>query len=121
MGFFNVRELPKKKVSAGISVASVKLDNVMVTYFEFEQGKTIPLHSHPHEQITLILEGEMQFIMGAQTKRIGAGEGVTVPPQVSHSAVALTPVVAIDAWHPIREDYIVPSSSSRNFPGSRTQ
>jgi quercetin dioxygenase-like cupin family protein len=79
----------------------------MLTYFEFEQGQKIPSHEHPHEQITFILEGKMQFRLGDEIKYLKAGEGVTVPSNMKHSVYALRPVKVVDAWNPVREDYVV--------------
>jgi quercetin dioxygenase-like cupin family protein len=107
MNFFSVKELPKKKIKEGIRMCSAYLDNLMLTYFEFDQGQEIPSHKHPHEQITFILEGEMQFKLGDEIKNLRAGEGVTVPSNMMHSVCALTPVKVVDAWNPIREDYVV--------------
>jgi len=107
MNFFNVKELPKKKIKEGIRMCSVYLKNVMLTYFEFEQGQDIPPHEHAHEQITFILEGEMEFRLGDEIKILKAGEGVTVPSNIKHSVYAISPVKVVDAWNPIREDYVV--------------
>ena len=78
----------------------------MLTFFEFAPDSTVPEHMHPHEQITLVLEGELEFTLGDETRIIKAGEGATIPPEVPHSARTLSqPTKALDAWHPIREDY----------------
>lgn len=107
MSFFNIKDLPKKEVKKGIRMCSTFLENVMLTYFEFEPNTEIPSHKHHHEQITFILDGEMEFKLEEKTKILRAGEGVTVPPNKEHSVRALSQVKAVDAWNPIREDYIV--------------
>lgn len=107
MSFFNVKELPKKEVKKGATVCSVFLENLMLTYFEFEPETEIPAHKHPHQQITLILEGEMEFKLGMETKILKSGEGAAVPPNTEHSARSLTKARVIDAWNPIREDYVI--------------
>ncbi len=107
MSFFAIKDLPKKEVKKGVMMRSVFLDNVMLTYFEFEPNTEIPCHNHPHEQITFILEGEMEVKVEEKTKILGPGEGVTVLPNKEHSARALTQVRVVDAWNPIRVDYVV--------------
>lgn len=107
MSFFNVKELPRKEIRPGIWLRSAFIENVMLTYVEFEPNKEISSHKHPHEQITFVLKGELEFQLGEKTRVLKAGEGVTVPPNTEHSASALTQVEVVDAWHPIREDYIV--------------
>jgi quercetin dioxygenase-like cupin family protein len=108
MGFFNANQFPRKQVLEGIRVGSVRLENLMLTHFTFKAGSAVPPHSHPHEQITLMIEGEMEFTFDGETRRIRAGGGCAVPPNVTHSVAAITDAVAVDCWHPIREDYIVP-------------
>jgi mannose-6-phosphate isomerase-like protein (cupin superfamily) len=49
----------------------------------------------------------MQFKLGGEIKTIKAGEGVAVPSGIEHKAHAVTAVKVIDAWNPIRTDYIV--------------
>ncbi len=60
MDFFDVKELPKKEIKKGIWLCSIFLENVMLTYVEFESNAEFPAHKHPHEQITFIIEGEME-------------------------------------------------------------
>jgi len=108
MGFFNANQFPRKHVLEGIRVGSVRLENLMLTHFTFKGGAAVPPHSHPHEQITLMIEGEMEFTFSGETRKIRAGEGCAVPPNVTHSVRAITDAAAVDCWHPIREDYIVP-------------
>ena len=71
-----------------------------------EQRTVLPEHEHPQEQITLIAEGRMELTVGQTTKVMAKGEAVKVPPNTLHGARVLDePVIAIDAWSPIREDY----------------
>jgi len=107
MGFYDADRFVRKDVLKGIRVGSVFLDNLMLTHFTFEAGAVVPPHAHPYEQITFLVAGEMEFTFRGETKKIGPGEGCAVPPNETHSVKALTHAVAIDCWHPVREDYIV--------------
>ena len=87
---------------------SAHLEKAMLTFFELEAGATVPAHSHPHEQITLVLEGELEFTMEGETRILKKSEGVTIPPNIEHKAVVLSqPVKVVDAWYPVREDYVI--------------
>ncbi len=108
MGFFDAGKLPRKEVMKSIRMGSVYLQDLMFTHFTFEAGAEVPTHSHPHEQISFLIEGEMEFTFDGETRRIRPGEGCTIPSHVPHSVRALTPAVVVDCWHPIRSDYIVP-------------
>jgi quercetin dioxygenase-like cupin family protein len=106
MTFFTVKDLPGTEMLPGIMRRAVYLDNVMITFFDFEPNTVIPEHSHPHEQISFVVKGAMEFRLGDETRVVRAGEGVCCPPHVSHSAVVLDePTFALDAWYPPREEY----------------
>ena len=45
-------------------------------------------HSHPHEQMGLMLEGEAEFIVGGQRRTVRAGQMWRIPGGVLHKATA---------------------------------
>ena len=46
--------------------------------------------------------------IGGETKLMQEGDISVVPPDVEHAAeVGDEPASAVDAWHPIREDYVL--------------
>ncbi len=89
----------------GVAIRSVHLERTMMTRMEFEAGCEIPEHAHEHEQITLILDGEMEITVAGETRLLSQGEAVAVPSNVLHSARFPTATVAVDAWSPVRDDY----------------
>ncbi len=108
MNFFNESDLKAKQVLEGITLRAVAGDKAMMTFFEFEPNAIIPSHKHPHEQITYVIEGEIEFTVEGETKILKKGDGVVILSNQEHGAKILDkPTKAIDAWHPIREDYII--------------
>ena len=106
MAFFTVSELPGTEMQPGIVRRSVCLDHAMVTFFDLAPGSVIPEHDHPHEQITYVVRGAMEFRLGDEVRALRAGDGVCSPPGVRHGAVVLDEeTFALDAWYPLREEY----------------
>ena len=106
MTFFRKEDLPATAMLPGVTRRAVYLDDVMITFFDFEPETIIPEHHHPHQQITWVVSGSMEFNLDGEKKVLRAGDGALIPPDVPHGAVILDePCQAIDAWHPIREDY----------------
>ena len=106
MSYFRTQELPAVEMLPGVTRRAVYLDDVMLTFFDFVPNAVIPEHHHPHQQITWIALGAMEFNVDGEKRMLLAGDGVLIPPNVRHSAVILDgPCRALDAWHPIREDY----------------
>ncbi len=107
MKFFSESGLPEKNPLGGIRLKAISGDKTMITIFEFDLDAVIPAHRHPHEQITLIVEGELEFTVEGSTRILRQGDGVVIHSNEEHSAKVLkTPARAIDAWYPIREDYL---------------
>ena len=106
MSFFHIPELPITDMLPGIQRCAVWLDRVMITFFVFEPSALVPEHAHENEQITVVTSGAMEFTMGDETRILRAGDGVCIPPNVSHSARILDKLTeAYDAWGPPRDDY----------------
>jgi quercetin dioxygenase-like cupin family protein len=80
---------------------------MMLVQFSFEAGITAPIHSHPHEQLGYVVEGELDLLMeGQDTVRLHKGASYYVPPNVKHGVVIHAPTVLIDAFTPMREDFL---------------
>jgi quercetin dioxygenase-like cupin family protein len=104
--YFRKGELAATEMLPGIFRRTVYLDDVMVTFFDMEAHAKLPLHHHPHQQITWVVSGAMEFDLDGEKRVLQAGDGVLIPPNVLHGAVILDETCqAIDAWHPVRDDY----------------
>ena len=86
---------------------AVALDKTMFTYFEIESGTRVDKHKHESEQITYVLEGELCFEFAGRTVCVKPGECIAIPSNAPHAAHAKKKRVrAVDAWSPIRPDYL---------------
>lgn len=106
MTYFSTRDLDPTDMLPGISRRAVWLSGVMLTFFAFEPRSVVPEHAHPNEQITLVTRGALRFTLAGEVRVLRQGDGVCIPANALHSAVALEePTEAMDAWSPPREDY----------------
>ncbi len=80
--------------------------NMMICEIRLEKGAVIPNHVHSHEQCSTIVSGKCRYTVGAETKEVQAGDSVMVGPDVPHAIVALEDTMVIDAFAPMREDFI---------------
>jgi quercetin dioxygenase-like cupin family protein len=76
-----------------------------VAYWDAEEGALLPEHSHPHEQVTNVVEGRLELIVAGESRVLEQGVAAIIPPHTPHSGVALTQCRIIDVFHPVREDY----------------
>jgi quercetin dioxygenase-like cupin family protein len=80
--------------------------NIMVARVLMKKGCIVPEHSHMNEQITYILEGALKFWIDGKEIVVGAGEVLTIPPNMPHRAEALADTVDLDMFNPPRADWI---------------
>ena len=104
-------ELTVTKVAEGVERRIVKTDNLMMVNVEFTDGPTSepdPFHSHPHEQVSYMIEGEVYLFVGDDEKvHLKPGDHFAIPSDVPHTIQRLTPVVKlIDCFTPLREDFL---------------
>jgi quercetin dioxygenase-like cupin family protein len=94
----------------GLERRTVPATRSMLMRCAFDQGCVVPTHQHPQEQFTLILEGRLRFTVGEpgaeREFEAGAGDVVTVLPDVPHTAEALEPTISVDVFTPIREELL---------------
>ncbi|WP_420582772.1 cupin domain-containing protein [Reichenbachiella sp.] len=105
MIFHDRNKLETKELVSGISGQLIHTDTMSIGYFDIAKGAVLPEHSHVHEQVTSILEGELEMTVNGETKIMKAGHVATIPSNTPHSARALTDCKAVDVFNPVREDY----------------
>src|SRR5271170_5757722 len=80
--------------------------NVMLARVLLKRGCMVPEHSHHNEQISYIVEGALKFGIDGKEIVVSEGEVLTIPPNMPHSAEALTDCVSLDIFNPPRADWI---------------
>ena len=78
----------------------------MLNLIEFEPGSTVPLHSHVHEQLGLVLRGMQALVVDGVAHELGPMEAYVLPGGVEHSAYCGPDgALVLDVFQPVREDY----------------
>ena len=78
----------------------------MIVEVYFEKGAVGELHSHSHEQITYVLEGEFEFNIDGKKHIVKAGDSMFKESNVLHGAVCLKKGKLLDIFSPHRADFL---------------
>lgn len=105
MSFIKLDGIEQKEMVPGGKVRFVHTDNITLAYWKFKKGAIILEHSHIHEQVTNIIEGEFELTVQGKTERLNPGYVVKIEPNLKHSGKAITDCYLIDVFYPMREDY----------------
>ena len=91
----------------GVEIETTAGSGIMISRVTLEPHSLVLEHSHPHEQMGILISGRLEFTIGGVTRLLGPGDFWRIPGGVVHRVCALDePAVAIDVFHPIREDYL---------------
>ncbi len=105
--FITAGQGSRHNIFPGVDILTNAGKGLMLSLVNFEPGSVVPDHSHPHEQMGMMISGQLEFTVGGVTKVLGPGEIWRIPGGVVHRVRALDgPAVALDIFHPIREDYL---------------
>lgn len=110
MGVVKHDAIQSQTIAPGRTRYMAQTDHLMMAVIDFSDGPTAepdPPHSHPHEQVSYVVAGEVIFFLDGQPTRLGPGDMFTVPPDVPHAIQLLSARVRlVDTFHPIREDFL---------------
>ena len=99
-------ELGRHTIFPGVHIRTAAAEKTMISVVDIEPNAVVEEHSHPHEQVGMVLAGRAVFFIGDEQKTLQAGDLYRIPGGVKHKVIALgEPVRAIDLFCPVREDY----------------
>jgi quercetin dioxygenase-like cupin family protein len=101
----------EQKISKNFKRTIAHLNNVMVVVCDFSNGpmkEPDTLHSHTHEQISYVAEGELIFYRDGKEHHLSKGDLITIPSGVKHCVKTLSKEARlIDSFSPIRKDFLL--------------
>ena len=102
-------DVPAQRIGEGIERQMIVGERLMMCRLTLGPRVDTPVHSHPHEQMTIVERGRVRFTIGGQERIAVAGDILHFPPNVRHGATMLDEeTVLIDIFTPIREDFMTP-------------
>ena len=99
--------VPVEQVAEGITRQMVFGDRLMVCRLVLAPRTVTPIHTHVHEQMTIVERGQADFFIEGKRRTAKAGDLLLFPSGILHGATMLEDeVVLIDIFSPPREDFL---------------
>lgn len=107
---FLFSEMPKEILWGGkLSRTAIRSDGAItaINWHQPNTPKKAP-HSHPFDQLVLILSGTLGMLIGGEEFVMGPGSAMRIPANVPHTGWTIGDevVLNIDVFAPAREDYL---------------
>jgi unsaturated pyranuronate lyase len=99
--------MPIEQIADGIERQMIWGERLMVCRLRLAPRVVTKVHSHPHEQITIVERGRAVFTIAGAQRIASAGDVLHFPSGVEHGATMLDEeVVLIDIFSPVRDDFL---------------
>ena len=90
MPFFEFDTLQEVPLVDGVLIKAVYGEKCSVSFLELQPFARIPDHHHENEQIGIVLDGDLEYTIGAETKLCKAGTAFIVPANTIHGGVVVS-------------------------------
>ena len=103
----NWNALDRETVRKGVERVGFRGEDVLLVMNWLQHEMEAKPHSHPFEQVTVIVSGRVRFHVGDEVFEAEPGTFIRIPPDVKHYAEPLgdEPALNLDVFAPIRDDY----------------
>ncbi len=82
---------------------------MLISLVDLAPGASIPPHGHLHEQVGMVVKGEMELTIAGETRVVKEGDIYVVPGDVQHSVrLGNEPCQVVEMFAPVREEYKFP-------------
>jgi len=103
----NWSAIPVERPAEGIERQMVVGEKLMICRFRFAPLLVTPEHTHPHEQMSIVVSGHVRFFVEVEERIASPGDVLHFPSNCLHGATMMDEeVVLIDIFTPIREDFL---------------
>lgn len=104
MRFTNIKQISERQIFRGICGRYFHGERMTCGDVVLDPETDIPMHQHFHEQLTYLLEGRMEFVVGDEKSVMEPGDIAIIPGGVLHGGRTITRC-RVDTFAPARDDY----------------
>jgi len=104
--FSKLASLPAREILDGsIRGQYAHLPALTIGEVRIDANTVIPMHRHPHDQTTYVIEGRFEFTVDGETAILEPGMVALIPSGAPHGGRTITACRVIDVFSPARDDY----------------
>ncbi|MFT5302323.1 MAG: quercetin dioxygenase-like cupin family protein [Mariniblastus sp.] len=101
----SLADVDVQEILPGFAARFVHSESMTFAYWTIQDSAELPLHSHHHEQVVNLLEGEFELTLSGVPHHLRTGDVLIIPRNAPHSGRAITACKILDVFEPVREDY----------------
>ncbi|HEY8739363.1 MAG TPA: cupin domain-containing protein [Candidatus Dormibacteraeota bacterium] len=95
-----------RQIWDGIQGRVITGERMTMALVDLEPNIQLQEHHHTNEQMGFLIQGQMTFTIGGETRQLNPGDTYNIPSNVPHHAsTGPKGCVVIDVFSPVREDW----------------
>ena len=107
MTFFDPSQIASRTRAPGVQLRAMWGERIMLSLVDLEPASQVPAHTHPHEQMGMVLEGVLHMVIGGESRDLKAGDAYLIPSNLEHSvSTGDVKTRVLDIFSPPQEDYM---------------
>jgi len=104
--FWNPENIAPRVLAPGVTAKIASGERMMFSLVTLAPGAVVPTHSHPHEQMGMMVSGTLELTIEGETRALSGNGMYFVPGGVPHAAKGGPGgAVALEAFSPPREEF----------------
>lgn len=117
---YNLQDVPAARNDTGSTQKIFRGLDSMVGFTKIKSDEEAEPHSHPFEQINLLIKGKVDFYVGGEIVTLERYDILEIPPGVEHESRELSdgPAELLAFW-PLREDRLEHTAYQTEFPDKK--
>lgn len=93
-------------VFGSVPIRTFAGDHLQLSLVDIPANGLVDWHSHPNEQMGMMVKGTATFYVGDEERVLGPGDFYFIPGGVKHRVIGSNePSQALDVFYPIRPEY----------------
>ncbi len=104
--FDDLAAIRPQGIWAGVLARAVHGEHLTLGVVELDPGSVVAEHSHPNEQLGIVLRGSVMFRVGSEIRELGPGGTWAIPANTPHEVhTGPEGAVVLDVFSPPRADW----------------
>ena len=101
----HLTDIEPREIVPGYFGRFIHSETMTVAYWDIKAGESLQMHSHEHEQILNMLEGEFELTVEGEPMHLKPGDIFVLKSHVKHGGKAISDCKILDVFQPVRADY----------------
>ena len=100
-------DVPPLELAPGITARIISHDKITISVASAEPNSQLPPHRHENEQMLIVLDGAIDFIIEGKKYHVEKGDVIVLPSNTEHGASFTDKgAFVIDVFSPPRHDFV---------------